>query len=136
MRIISVMPRANEALCPRVTASLTAMNYVRTHNRTEWAHSYMIGSSVFGIEQMNFFVVISPSDLPAFCLKLERKLARLHKGNPDRFRALLTAEVPTLPGYKWYVRSLSSTFPGQFVLADGENWAHAQELYLLPARNR
>lgn len=112
---------------------LSGANYALVKNRTEQAHLYTVSSSVDGIEQADVYVVVAPSDLQAWLAKFVRALARLHKSNPDRFNALLVADLPALSGYAWYVLAIK---PGQsrYALADPDQWAHAEVLYHIRKR--
>ena len=121
---------AVKTAAPGVSVSpvLSGANYALVKNRTEQAHRYTVSSSVEGVDQSDLYLVIAPSDLSAWTSKLQRQLARLHKSNPDRFNALLVADLPTLSGYAWYVLAIK---PGQsrYALADPDQWSHAEVLY-------
>jgi len=119
---------------PQVTVTYvqSGSNYVRVHNKTEWANMYTVSSSVNGREQADIYIVIAPSDLQEWCAKYVRGLTRLYKANPDRFNALLIEELPKLSGYKWFVRSVTPGLP--FSPADQCQWANAEALFHLFSR--
>jgi len=121
---------------PQVTVSYVESSgrHVLTHNKREWANLYTVSSSVNGREQADIYIVIAPSDLQEWCAKFQRGLARLYKANPDRFNALLIEELPTLSGYKWFVRNTRFLAQSQFVRADSDTWANVEALHHLRSR--
>ncbi|NBV25702.1 MAG: hypothetical protein EBR99_00040 [Actinobacteria bacterium] len=127
---------AVKTVAPAVTVSYVQSggNYVRVHNKREWASLHTVSASVNGREQADIYIVIAPSDLQEWCAKYVRQLVRLYKSNPDRFNALLIEELPTLSGYKWFVRDPRFSGLQQFVRADGDQWANVEALLHLSSR--
>lgn len=129
-------PMAVKTVAPAVTVSYVESSgrHVLTHNKREWANLYTVSSSVNGREQADIYIVIAPSDLQEWCAKYVRQLVRLYKSNPDRFNALLIEELPTLSGYKWFVRNSRFLAQSEFVRADSDQWANVEALHHLRSR--